>query len=220
MFSLPACFTRDPDLATFIAQTGPCRLHEQITPDRQTRTPYESLIKAVTGQQLHNAAARTIFGRLCSLGPEHDMNGPPPSPQDLLALDEEAIRRCGLSASKTASLRAIAQGRLDGVIPNLSEAHQLDDATLMKRLTSLRGVGAWTVEMLLIFHLGRPDVLPAGDLGVQEGWRRLKKLPVRPTPRQLREATVSFSPHRSTLTWYCWQAKAHLPDPAPSSKKP
>ena len=220
MLSLPACFTQDADLAAFITTIGPCRLSGQITPDSQTREPYASLIKAVTGQQLHNAAARTIFGRLCALGPDRHENGPPPAPQELLALDDDTLRSCGLSAAKIASLRAIAQGRLDGLVPSLAEAHQLDDATLIKRLTTLRGVGPWTVEMLLIFHLGRPDVLPAGDLGVQEGWRRLKKLPLRPTPRQLREATAGFSPHRSTLTWYCWQAKEHLPDPAPSSKKP
>ncbi|MCX5616472.1 DNA-3-methyladenine glycosylase 2 family protein [Bombella sp. TMW 2.2559] len=220
MFSLPPCFTQDANLAAFIAIAGPCRLPEQITPDSQTQTPYASLIKAVTGQQLHNAAARTIFRRLCALGADRNENGPPPAPQELLALEDDTLRRCGLSAAKIASLRAIARGRLEGVVPSPTEARQLDDATLIRQLTSLRGVGQWTVEMLLIFHLGRPDVLPAGDLGVQEGWKRLKKLPLRPTPRQLREATASFSPHRSTLTWYCWQAKALLPDPAPSSKKP
>ncbi len=220
MVPLPSCFSQDADLAAFIATIGPCRLSEQTAPDRQTQDPYASLIKAVTGQQLHNAAARTIFGRLCALGPDGHENGLPPTPQMLLTLDDDALRSCGLSAAKIASLRAIAQGRLDGLVPSLSEAHQLDDATLIERLTSLRGVGLWTVEMLLIFHLGRPDVLPAGDLGVQEGWRRLKKLPLRPTPRQLRHATASFSPYRSTLTWYCWQAKAHLPDPASPSKKP
>lgn len=216
----PACLARDADLAAFIATVGPCRLHEQAAPDPQTVDPYASLIKAVTGQQLHNAAARTIFRRLCALGADHNENGPPPAPQELLALDDATLRRCGLSATKAASLRAIARGRLDGLVPSLAEARQLDDATLIKQLTALRGVGQWTVEMLLIFHLNRPDVLPAGDLGVQEGWKRLKKLPVRPTPRQLRDATMGFSPHRSTLAWYCWQAKARLPDPAPPSKKP
>ncbi|MCX8666845.1 DNA-3-methyladenine glycosylase 2 family protein [Acetobacteraceae bacterium B3987] len=220
MVSLPPCFLRDADLSRFIAKIGPCRLHEQTTPDPQIQGPYASLIKAVTGQQLHNAAARAIFRRLCALGPDHNESGPPPPPKALLALEDDALRRCGLSAAKIASLRAIAQGRLEGLVPSLTEAHQLDDATLIKRLTSLRGVGQWTVEMLLIFHLGRPDVMPTGDLGVQEGWKRLKKLSARPTPRQLREATIMFSPHRSALAWYCWQAKAHLPDPAPPSKKP
>ncbi|MBA5726160.1 DNA-3-methyladenine glycosylase family protein [Bombella favorum] len=220
MVSLPACFIQDAALSRFIAEIGPCLLHKQAAPDPQVQSPYASLIKAVTGQQLHNAAARTIFRRLCALGPDHKEDGPPPPPEAILALEDDTLRRCGLSAAKIASLRAIARGRLEGLVPSLAEAHQLDDATLIKRLTSLRGVGQWTVEMLLIFHLGRQDVMPAGDLGVQEGWKRLKKLPARPTPRQLHEATIRFSPHRSALAWYCWQAKAHLPDPAPSSKKP
>lgn len=214
--TLPACFEQDRALAAFIAQIGPCRLAEQTRPDPQTQDPYASLIKAVTGQQLHNAAARTIFGRLCTLGPQRDKNGPPPTPEILLALDDATLRQCGLSGAKIASLRAIAQGRLDGIVPSLTEAHKMDDETLITQLTTLRGVGRWTAEMMLMFHLRRPDILPAGDLGVQEGWRRLQRQPKRLTPKALKAATLAFSPHRSTLAWYCWQAKERLP-PSPSA---
>lgn len=216
----PSSFQQDAELYAFVQKIGPCRLHEQSNRCPQTPEPYYSLLKAVTGQQLHNAAARRIFGRLCCLGPDQNETSLPPSPQTLLSLEEKTLRQCGLSQAKLLSLKAIAQGRIDGLIPSLEEAQSLSDEILIKRLSSLRGVGRWTVEMLLIFHLQRPDVLPTGDLGVQEGWRRLKILENRPTPRYLKEATTHFSPHRSALAWYCWQAKALLPPVPQPSKKP
>ncbi|MGH8450476.1 DNA-3-methyladenine glycosylase family protein [Pseudomonas sp.] len=186
----------DEDWARHIAVIGPCR-HEA----KPAREPYEALIRAIAYQQLHAKAGDAILGRLLSLYPCASF----PAPEQLLASDPEDQRACGFSASKLATIRGIAQAAIDGVVPNLIEARHLSDSALVERLTSLRGVGRWTVEMFLIYSLERSDILPVDDFGVREGYGRLKRLERAPTPRQMREIGEAWSPFRTVAAWYLWR---------------
>ena len=186
----------DPALAALIGQVGPCRL--TVTP----REPYEALVHAIAHQQLHARAAGAILGRFTSLYPGDAF----PSPAAVLATEPAAMRACGLSAGKIAAVRDIATHALDGTIPTAAQAAGMDDAALIERLVSIRGVGRWTVEMLLIFTLGRPDVLPVDDFGVRDGWRWLQGLADQPRPRDLARVGEAWAPYRSTAAWYLWRA--------------
>lgn len=189
----------DEDWRLLIARVGPCTLAMQ-----PERSPYEALVRAIAHQQLHARAAEAILGRLLALYPRSAF----PSPRQLLRTDPERQRACGLSASKLAAVRGIAQATLDGRIPDRAEADAMDNDALIDCLTPLRGVGRWTVEMLLIFTLGRIDVLPVNDYGVREGYRRLKQLEQAPTPARLRELGQSWAPQRSVAAWYLWRVPA------------
>lgn len=202
--SLPESFQQMPALWHFCQQIGPCPLRYHPSPKSD---PYAALVRAVVGQQLHEKAARQIYARLCALGTDGQL----PIPEHMRLLDRAVLRACGLSAAKADTVPRLAQARLDGLLPSLQEAQNMEDTALITRLTTIKGIGRWTVEMMLIFTLGRPDVLPAGDLGVQEGWRRLQGAAKRLTAAKLLSETATFSPHRSQLTWYCWQAKEKLP---------
>ncbi|GBR04926.1 DNA-3-methyladenine glycosylase family protein [Acetobacter oeni] len=194
----PFLAAADPDFAELIRRVGPCRLE----PDH-TGEPYEALIRAVLYQQLHGRAAAAIFGRLKALS-----DGRCPSPEDLLTYSFEALRGCGLSARKIATVQAVAEASLNGVVPARAKAESMETEDLIARITSLRGIGRWTVEMLLIFTLGKPDIMPVDDFGVSEGWRKLKGLETRLRPRQLGEATLCLAPWRSAAAWYLWRAAA------------
>ena len=203
----------DPALAALIERVGPCGL------TIESREPYEALVRAISHQQLHARAAEAILGRFIALFPGASF----PAPDDVLAADEAAMRACGLSGSKILALRDIARHTLNGTVPTAAAAVPLGDAALIERLTEIRGVGRWTVEMLLIFTLGRPDVLPVDDFGIRDGWRLLQKLPAQPKPRELAAIGEAWSPYRSTAAWYLWRAAdegkkikpgARLPDPA------
>ena len=195
-FGAIAHLSADPALAALIARVGACRLH--VTP----REPYEALVRAVAFQQLHARAAEAILGRFVALSPGAAF----PSPGAVLAMDEATLRGCGLSASKAAAVRDIAARALDGTVPDAAEAAGLDDAALVERLATIRGVGRWTVEMVLMFSLGRPDVLPVDDFGVRDGWRVIQALPALPRPRHLAAIGQAWSPFRSTAAWYLWRA--------------
>jgi DNA-3-methyladenine glycosylase II len=186
----------NPALAALIQRIGPCGL--TVLP----REPYEALVRAISHQQLHSRAADAILGRFIALYPGE----PFPRPELVLATEDPVLRACGLSGSKIAAIRDIAARTLDGTVPTAAAANTLDDAALIERLTTIRGVGRWTVEMLLIFTLGRPDVLPVDDFGVREGWRLLQKLPLQPRPKELAAIGEAWSPHRSTAAWYLWRA--------------
>lgn len=187
----------DSDWEALIARVGPCGLQPKLE-----REPYEALVRAIAYQQLHGKAAEAILGRMLALFPDTHF----PSPEALLATDPVLLRTCGFSASKIASIRGIAEGRLNGVVPSLKEALQLDDEALIARLVALKGIGRWTVEMLLIFSLGRLDVLPVDDFGVREGWRALKQLPEQPKPKALAALGKAWQPYRSVAAWYLWRA--------------
>jgi DNA-3-methyladenine glycosylase II len=122
-----------------------------------------------------------------------------------LAIDGVLLRNCGFSASKIATLQGIAQATLDGVVPDYASARAMEDEALIERLVSLRGVGRWTVEMLLIYSLERPDILPADDFGVREGYRRLKGLGAQPNRRQMAAIGQAWSPYRTVAAWYLWR---------------
>jgi DNA-3-methyladenine glycosylase II len=186
----------DPAFAALIGRIGPCVV--PITP----REPYEALIRAIAHQQLHGRAAETILGRFIALFP----NSAFPQPDEVLAADDVTLRSCGFSGSKVAAIRDIAARRLDGTVPDHVGAAALDDDALIERLTTIRGVGRWTVEMLLIFTFGRPDVLPVDDFGVREGWRLIQRLDVQPRPRSLATLGEAWAPFRSTAAWYLWRA--------------
>ena len=187
----------DPDWARHIAAIGPCLHH--ATPGRE---PYEALVRAIAYQQLHARAAEAILGRMLALFP----HSPFPAPQQLLAVAPETMRACGFSASKLAAVQGIAQATLDGAVPGREEALGMPDDALIERLVALRGVGRWTVEMLLIYSLERMDILPVDDFGVREGYRRLKGLEKAPTPAQMRSLGGPWSPYRTVAAWYLWRA--------------
>lgn len=189
----------DADWARLIATVGAYDLKLQ-----SHREPYEALVRAIAHQQLHGRAAEAILGRLIALFPESGF----PQPREILAADNEILRSCGFSASKILAIKGIASGAIEGVVPSTIEAQSLSDDELIRRLVTLRGVGRWTVEMLLIFTLGRTDILPVDDFGVREGWRKLKSLPVQPKPRQLAEVGSLWSPYRTAAAWYLWQSAA------------
>lgn len=185
----------DPDIARVIERIGPCRLH-----GADGATPYQALLRAITGQQLHGRAAEAILGRFKALSGGHF-----PAPEVLLSYPDPTLRACGLSAAKILAMRGVAQARLDDVVPTSEHAARLTDDELIARLIALRGIGRWTVQMILMFTLGRPDIMPVDDFGVRSGWKKLKQLDVLPTPKALAVATERFAPHRSALAWYLWR---------------
>ncbi len=187
----------DPAMAALVERVGPCRLVVE-----RGREPYEALVRAIAHQQLHGRAAEAILGRMLALHPGEAF----PSPERLLAVAPEVLRGCGFSGAKIAAIRDIAHGALGGAVPSRRAAARMTDEALVERLVALRGVGRWTVEMLLIFTLGRRDVLPVDDFGVREGWRRIHGLAVQPRPAELGRLGLAFAPHRSAAAWYLWRA--------------
>ncbi len=186
----------DPAFGALIRRAGPVKLRK---PDFQE--PYHALLSAVAHQQLHARAAQAILGRLC----DH-CGAQMPSPAELLALPDETLRACGFSANKAAAIRDVAAKAAAGVIPNHARAKKLSDAELIARLTTIRGVGQWTVEMLLIFTLRRPDVFPVDDFGVREGYRLIHGLAAQPKPKAFAEIGAAYAPYRSTAALYLWRA--------------
>ncbi|MCX7684040.1 MAG: DNA-3-methyladenine glycosylase 2 family protein [Acetobacteraceae bacterium] len=190
-----AHLSRCPVLGPVVRAVGPLRL----SPRR--REPYEALVRAVAHQQLHGRAAEAMLSRLIALAPGAAF----PPPAAVLALGEAGLRGCGFSGAKAAAILDIAAAAEAGRLPSLRAAARLGDAELIARLTELRGVGRWTVEMLLIFTLGRPDVLPAEDFGVREGYRIAAGLPAQPRPRDLAAIGEAWAPFRSAAAWYLWR---------------
>ncbi|RYG21138.1 MAG: DNA-3-methyladenine glycosylase 2 family protein, partial [Chitinophagaceae bacterium] len=127
-------------------------------------------------------------------------------PEQLLSLDDTQLRACGFSARKTLTLKAIAEGAVNGLIPNCDVANNMPDEELIQRLTTLPGIGRWTVEMLLIYTLERVDIFPVGDFGVREGYRLIKSLDKQPTRKAMIEAGLLCSPYRTIAAWYLWRA--------------
>jgi DNA-3-methyladenine glycosylase II len=175
---------------------GPCTLVPALD-----RTPFESLVMAVAHQQLNGTAANTILRRFRGL-----FGGRFPSPARLAAVDDDALRGVGFSRAKVASIRDIAAKSLDGTVPGTRAIKSMPDGEIIERLVSVRGVGRWTVEMLLIFKLGRPDVLPADDFGVRSGFRVMHGLTELPKPKEVLAYGERWRPHGTTAAWYLWRA--------------
>jgi DNA-3-methyladenine glycosylase II len=186
----------DPVLAEIIVRVGPCRWEL-----RPASSLFEALLQAIIYQQLHAKAASNIHSRVLALMP-----GGAADPAALLALSDEALRGAGLSRAKLAAIRDLAAKAVGGALPSIDEAHALTDDELVERLTAVRGIGPWTVHMLLIFRLGRPDVLPTGDFAIrkafQVSWRKRKE----PKPEALEKHARSWRPWRSVASWYLWRS--------------
>jgi DNA-3-methyladenine glycosylase II len=172
---------------------------------RTAETPYESLLRAIVYQSIAGKAAKVIFERVRALG----ANGICPTPQELLGITTRKLRAVGLSKAKIAAVRDLATKAIEGIVPTLEDAHKMSDQELVDRLVSVRGIGAWTVEMFLIFRLGRPDVLPIHDYGVQKGFALTYGKKAIPKPRELAEFGERWRPYRTVASWYMWRAVDH-----------
>lgn len=197
---------QDSVLRKLIREHGKCSLKPE-----KRRSPFQSLVQAVAHQQLNGTAANTILTRFKKLFPGRKF----PKPEDLSKVSDEQIRACGFSFAKIKSIRDIAEKTLSGVIPTSREIVKLSDDEIVARLTEVRGVGRWTVEMLLIFQLGRENVLPAGDFGVRNGFRLAYKKREMPTPKALLKFGKRWHPHATTTAWFLWRAA----DAAKDAKK-
>ena len=187
----------DAVLAGIIRKVGPCALKPE-----PWRSPFQSLVQAVAHQQLNGKAAETILGRFRALFSGKRF----PQPKAIAGVSDEALRAAGFSRAKVAAIRDIAARVVSGEIPGARRIEKLSDDEIIERLTAARGVGRWTVEMLLMFQLGRPDVMPADDFGVRSGYRIAYGLDEMPKPRQLLEASEPWRPHRTVAAWYLWRA--------------
>lgn len=185
----------DSDWETLIQKVGPCLLKPYQRP------PYEFLLKTIAFQQLHAKAAEAIFQRFL-----FHFNHEFPSPQTLLKIDPELLRASGFSENKTETLLRIAEASIKKIIPNQYDIVHLSDDEIIERLITIKGIGIWTAQMLLMFNLGRLDVLPIHDLGIQKGYQTLKKLDVLPKPKALEKLGSAWKPYRTIASWYLWRA--------------
>ncbi len=183
-------------MAALIAAVGRFRL--EIVPHE---SPYQSLFHSIQYQQLHGAAAAAILARI----KQQIGDGAIPAPRTLLAAGDERLRASGVSRQKIAALRDLAEKTLAGAVPDWVGLQRLSDDAIIQRLTQVRGVGIWTVQMLLIFRLGRPDVWPVLDYGVRHGYQLAFHKRRMPTPAELTRLGQPLRPWRSVAAWYCWQ---------------
>ncbi len=187
----------DKTLGRLIRKVGPCQLRP-----KPARSPFQTLVRSVTFQQLNGTAAQTILGRVLALYPGKAF----PTPEELLATPDDKLRAAGLSRNKTAAVKDIAAKTRAGVVPDSRTIRKMSNDEILERLTAVRGVGPWTVEMLLIFTLGRADVLPVTDFGVRKGFALTYRLKEMPTPAKLLAYGEKWRPHRTTAAWYLWRA--------------
>jgi DNA-3-methyladenine glycosylase II len=201
----------DPVMKQLIAVAGPF-----VMQTREQHSPFEALARAIAHQQLHGKAAQSILNRFISSCGQ----GSFPAPEALLALEDAALRASGFSFSKIAALRDLATKTLSGIVPRHHDALQeLSDLEVIERLCAVRGIGRWTVEMMLMFQLRRPDVLPVDDFGVRYGFQLAYGLKTMPPPKVLALYGERWAPHRSAAAWYLWRAvdlarAGQLPAPA------
>jgi DNA-3-methyladenine glycosylase II len=208
--------SNDPVMRRLIAAAGPFAME-----GREQLSPFEALARAIAHQQLHGKAAQSILNRLIGTCGQ----GSFPQPATLLGLEEAALRSCGFSFSKIAALRDLAAKTLSGVVPHRDALQALSDGEIIERLTVVRGIGRWTVEMLLMFQLRRPDVLPVDDFGVRHGFRLAYGVRTMPSPKVLAMFGERWAPHRSAAAWYLWRAvdlarAGRLPPPVGIPKLP
>ena len=173
----------------------------EITP-AVTLRPFDALAESIAYQQLNGKAAATIWGRVRALYPKTKWL----DPAKVLATPDEKLRAAGLSRSKTAAIKDLAAKTLDGTVPSGRALARMSDDEIVARLTQVRGIGRWTVEMLLLFDLGRPDIWPVADYGVQKGFAKTFRKRKLPTPKQLMKHGEKWRPYRSVAAWYFWRA--------------
>lgn len=186
----------DRHLAKIIRKVGSFPTKKQ-----KPQPPYESLLQAIVYQQLAGKAAATIFGRVKALGASGF-----PTPEEILLLDETKLRGAGLSRQKIAAVKDLAAKTLDGTVPPLAKLRGMKEEEIHERLVQVRGIGEWSVQMFLMFRLGRPDVLPIRDLGIQKGFQHVYGLADTPKPQAILEHGERWRPYRSIASWYLWRA--------------
>jgi DNA-3-methyladenine glycosylase II len=188
---------RDEILKTLVAELLPFKI--DVTGEE---SPYEVLLESIAYQSISGKAAATIYGRIKAMGE----NGRPPAPEKMLKIPMAKLRKAGFSRAKVLAAKDLAKKAIAGIVPTHDEALKLSDEELVERLIAVRGIGAWTVEMFLIFRLGRPDVLPIHDLGVKKGWSVAYKKKHMPAPKELLKFGERWRPYRTVASWYMWRA--------------
>ncbi len=205
---------RDERLRAVIEKVGPVTLE----PD-PTRSTFEALARSIVYQQLGGKVASTIHGRVLALFPERRAH-----PEALLEIDDAALRSAGLSRNKILAVRDLGSKALDGTLPTVAAMRTMTDDAIVEQLVKVRGIGRWSAEMLLIFRLGRPDVLPVNDFGVRNGFKIAYGKRTMPTPEQLARAGERWRPFRTAASWYLWRAvdlaRLEKADAAPRTRKP
>jgi DNA-3-methyladenine glycosylase II len=199
----------DPELACRHLSRADARLGDLISQVGEftlrpipTQSVFAALMRSIVYQQLTGKAAETILRRVCqTCGPRRF-----PTPRQLLSISVEQLRAAGLSAAKAAAVRDLAEKTLDGTVPSLARIRRLTDAEVIQQLTRVRGIGPWTVEMLLMFRLGRPDVFPVTDLGVRKGFGLVFRRGRLPEPAVMLRRAERWRPYRSVASWYLWRA--------------
>jgi 3-methyladenine DNA glycosylase/8-oxoguanine DNA glycosylase len=186
----------DARLRAVIDDAGPVRLKVD-----RSATTFETLARSIVHQQLTGKAAETIHGRLLALFP-----GRRAQPGALLGIGDDALRAAGLSRGKVLAMRDLASRAVEGTLPSVRSMHGMTDEAIVEQLVKVRGVGRWTAEMLLIFRLGRPDVLPVHDYGVRHGFKLAYRKRAMPTPAELTRAAEKWRPFRTAASWYLWRA--------------
>jgi DNA-3-methyladenine glycosylase II len=185
----------DPKLAAVIERVGPCRLEP-----RREGTHFDAIARSIIYQQLSGSAAATIHRRVCEI-----FGGAAPTPSQLLTTSDEVLRTAGLSRQKTSYLRSLAEHAENGSLP-VGTLDELGDEDIIQALIAVKGVGRWTAQMFLIFRLGRPDVLPELDLGIQKGIQRAYRMRTLPKPAKVLSVGAKWAPYRSVASWYLWRS--------------
>ena len=206
----------DAVMAGLVAAVGSYRLQPELE-----CTLFRALARAISHQQLHANAANAILGRFVSSCGKGDF----PTPEEVLAAPKRRMRAAGFSLAKIAALKDLARRTLEGTVPERASLEEIDDDEIIARITQVRGIGRWTVEMMLMFQLGRPDILPADDFGVRNGFRLAYGLRKMPPPRALAAFGERWRPHRTAAAWYLWRAvelarARQLPAPAERTRLP
>jgi DNA-3-methyladenine glycosylase II len=206
----------DKRLAKLITQCPPCGIKPNYL-----QNVFEGLMESIVYQQLSGKAAATILNRVKALffppdTPTHDTRHgkalPFPTPEQLLAAPDELLRSAGLSGAKTKAVKDLAAKTIDGTVPDVKTIRKMKDDDIIAHLTQVRGIGRWTVEMILLFNLYRPDVWPVDDLGVRKGYMKLHGLDEMPKPKELMALGEIYKPHRSVAAWYMWRAIEKIKD--------
>jgi 3-methyladenine DNA glycosylase/8-oxoguanine DNA glycosylase len=192
----------DEIMGALIQRVGRCALKVPVTTQRGRQVAFAALVEAVVYQQLTGKAAATILGRVKALYPNRSF----PRPRDIVATPDEQLRRAGLSRAKIAAVKDIAAKTLDGTVPTVTQITRMTDDEIVTRLTTIRGVGRWTAEMVLIFMLGRLDVLPSTDYGVRKGFAAAYGRVELPSPTDLLTHGERWRPYRSIASWFLWRA--------------
>ena len=204
---------RDPILAALIREYGPCGLAAAQRADH-----FSALVRAIVFQQLSTKAASTIYARMVALLPAGEL-----TPAALAQVTDEQLRTAGISRQKGGYLRDLCAKVLAGVVP-LDDLERMDDEQVVASLTTIKGIGRWSAEMFLMFRLHRPDVLPVGDLGINNAVMKVYGLRKKPTPDRLRRLGEAWKPYRSVASWYLWRSLGSAPGqplpPSPPSLTP